>query len=599
MKSNRIVSLFGLTAATSMVLAACASPTPTPAPAKPAEPAKPAAPAAPAGKRGSGGAFRILYWQAPTILNPHLANGTKDYDASRLIYEPLAAIAPDGNPSPVLAAEIPTVANGGIAADLKSLTWKLKKGVKWHDGSDFTADDVVFTWEYCSNKDTGCSNAGRFQGVTKVTAVDANTVKVEYDAPQAYMYRTFTGSNGMILSKKHMGSCIGANASKDAECQKKNTTAPVGTGPYKLKEFKSGDQATYEVNTSYHVADQPFFKEVLFKGGGDATSAARAVFQTGDTDYAWNLQVEAAVLQQLQQGGKGDLKASTGGNVERIMFQPFDIDPSRGEDRGEAGKPHPFFGDANIRKAFSIVIDRKTMAETLYGPAGDPTCEIITWQPYIAPDQLHGGRNKCATPDFDTANKILDDAGWKKGADGIRAKDGKKMKVSFSTSVNPLRQKEQALMKDAWTKLGVEVDLKAIDAAVFFSTDAGSPDTIGKFWYDIQMYTNGSGVPDAGDYICEWETEDISNKANGWRKPNNIRYSNKDFDAICKELKSTTDPAKNKELVLKANDLILYKDYAVSPLIARKSVSGIAKGVNGVNMSPWDSEMWNIATWTK
>jgi peptide/nickel transport system substrate-binding protein len=616
MKKNNLYTLLGMTAVTSLVLAACASPTPTPAPAKPAEPAKPAAPAAttapaqpaqpaqpaapaaPAGKRGSGGSLRILYWQAATILNPHLANGTKDFDASRLMYEPLAAIALDGNPVPVLAAEVPTKQNGGISADSKSMTWKLKKGVKWHDGSDFTADDVVFTWEYCSNKETGCSTAGRYNGITKVSAVDPTTIKIEFDSPQTYFYKAFVGSNGLIVSRKQFGKCIGANASKDADCQKSNN-APNGTGPFKLKEFKSGDQVTYEANMSYHVADQPFFKEVLFKGGGDATSAARAVFQTGDTDYAWNLQVEAAVLQQLQQGGKGDLKTVTGPNVERIMFQPTDISPEAGDKRGELGTKHPFFSDKNVRKAFSIVIDRKTMAETLYGPAGDPTCELLTWEPYLKADQLHGGRNKCDKPDFDTANKLLDDAGWKKGADGMRAKDGKKMKVSISTSVNPLRQKEQALMKDAWNKLGVEVDLKAIDAGVFFSTDAGSPDTIGKFWYDIQMYTNGSGVPDATDYLCDFESKEISQKANGWRTPNNVRYDSKEYDAMCKELETTVDPAKAKELALKMNDVLVAQDWVVSPLVARKSVSGVTKALKNAGPNPWDSEMWNIASWVK
>ncbi len=499
---------------------------------------------------------------------------------------------------PSLAAEIPTKSNGGIAADGKSVTWKLKKGVKWHDGSDFTADDVVFTYEYCSKKETGCSTAGRLSGITKATAVDANTVKLEYNDPQSYFYKAFVGTNGHILPRKYFGKCIGEASSKDADCQKMNNN-PIGTGPYKVKEFKSGDQVTYEANMNYHVPDQPFFKDVIFKGGGDATSAARAVFQTGDTDYAWNLQVEAAVLAQLQQGGKGDLKTATGPNVERIMFQPNDISPELGDMRGEMGKPHPFFSDKNVRKAFSIVIDRKTMAETLYGPAGDPTCEFLTWEPYLKSDQLHGGRNKCATPDFDTANKLLDDAGWKKGTDGIRAKDGKKMKVSFSTSVNPLRQKEQALMKDAWNKLGVEVDLKAVDAAVFFSTDAGSPDTIGKFWYDIQMYTNGSGVPDATDYLCDYHSKEISAKANGWRSANQIRYNSKEYDGLCDQLKTTLDAAKANEIALKMNDMLVAQDYVVSPLVARKTVSGVAKGLKNAGPNPWDSEMWNIATWVK
>ncbi len=603
--------IFALGAAGALLLAACATPTPAPqpttAPAAPAPAATtaPAAPAAtkapapaPAGKRGSGGTLRILYWQAPTILNSYLASGTKDYDAARLIHEPLAAVAPDGSIVPVLAVETPTLANGGVAKDLKSITWKIKPGVKWHDGTDLTADDFKFSYDYCSDKLTGCSNISRFTPIESLEILSPLSIKINFKAATPFPWQAFVGSNGYVLQKKQYGGCIGEKASKDADCQKANN-APVGTGPFKLREFKSGDTVSYDFNPNYHVADQPFFKEVIFKGGGDAPSAARAVFQTGDTDYAWNLQVEAAVLAQLQQGGKGDLKTSIGPNVERIMFQPTDISPEAGDKRGELGTTHPFFSDVNVRKAFSIVIDRKTMAEQLYGPAGDPTCELLTWAVYLPADKIYGGRNDCTKPDYDTANKLLDDAGWKKGADGMREKGGKKMKVIFSTSVNALRQKEQALMKDAWTRLGVDVELKAVDAGVFFGAGPSSGDNIAKFWTDIQMYTNGSGLPDATSYMCGFASEFIPQKANNWGGDNNIRYKSDAYDKLCNEMKAETDPAKAKELALKMNDQIVAKDYAVSPLIARKSVSGIAKDLKGVNMGSWDSEMWNIATWTK
>lgn len=609
MKNNRLVSLFGLTAATSLVLAACA-PAATPAPAKPAEAAKPAAlaapaattapaaPAAPASKRGSGGTLRILYWQAPTILNSYLASGTKDYDASRLIHEPLAAVSTDGTVVPVLAAEIPTEANGGLSKDKMSITWKIKPGVKWHDGTDLTADDLDFSYKYCIDKATGCTNVSRFTPIDKLEIVNPLTIKITFKAATSYPYQAFVGSNGYVLQKKQFANCIGEKASKDADCQKANN-APIGTGPYKLRDFKSGDVVTYDVNPNYHVADKPFFKEVIFKGGGDAPSAARAVFQTGDTDYAWNLQVEAAVLAELQKGGKGELKTNPSPSVERIMYQPTDISPEAGDKRGEMGTQHPFFGDVNVRKAFSIVIDRKTMAESLYGPAGGATCEIITWAPYIAPDQLHGGRNNCVKPDFDQANKLLDDAGWKKGADGIREKGGKKMKVIFQTSVNALRQKEQAMLKDAWTKLGVDVELKAVDAGVYFGAGPSSNDNIAKFFADIQMYTNGAGIPDATSYLCSFASDSIPQKANNWGGDNNIRYKSAEYDKMCEQLKAETDPAKAKDLAMKMNDQLVAKDYVISPLVARGTVSGIAKDLKGIKLTSWDSEMWNIADWSK
>src|SRR5215468_511862 len=112
-------------------------------------------------KAGGGGALMTLYWQAPTLLNPHFAVGTKDQDASRIFYEPLAGWDPDANLVPILAAEIPEIENGGVAADGMSVTWKLKKGVQWHDGKPFTADDVVFNWEYAADPATAAASVNR------------------------------------------------------------------------------------------------------------------------------------------------------------------------------------------------------------------------------------------------------------------------------------------------------------------------------------------------------------------------------------------------------------------------------------------------------
>jgi peptide/nickel transport system substrate-binding protein len=574
-----------------------AAPTAAPAAAEPTAATAAEATAAPAaaGGRGAGGTLRILYWQAPTILNNHLGQGTKDQDASRLIIEPLAATGVDGKPIPVLAEEIPTVENGGVSKDLKTVTWKLKKGVKWSDGSDFTADDVVFTYTYCADEKTACSTSTRFEGADKVEAVDPQTVKITWKEPNPNPYQMFVSGNGSILQKKQFENCIGEKASTDSACQTANN-APIGTGPYKLREFKPGDQVTYDVNENYRDADKPFFKEVIFKGGGDATSAARAVFQTGDTDYAWNLQVEAPVIKQLQEGGKGDLVTVAGSSVERILINRTNPDPALGDKRSEVSEPHPFLSDLKVRQALAMAIDRKAAAD-LYPPGASPTCEIITTQPYIDPSTIYGGRHKCE-PDIEGAKKLLDEAGWVPGADGIRAKGGVQMKIIYSTTVNPLRQKEQALVKAAWDQLGVSTELKSTDAGVYFSSDAGNPDTVSHFFTDVAMYTNNYEQPDPTSYLCGWATDQIAAKANNWLLANTERFSNKDFDKLCEQLRTETDEAKRKDIVLKMNDIIV-EDVVNIPLVARPQVtSGINKNLKGVVPNPWDSEMWNVADWT-
>ncbi|MGY4415369.1 ABC-type transport system substrate-binding protein [Bradyrhizobium sp. LB7.1] len=233
-------------------------------------------------KAGGGGPLKILLWQAPTLLNPHFALGTKDQIASRVFFEPLAGWDKDGNLFPCLAAEAPSKQNGGLSPDGLSVTWKLKQGVRWHDGKPFTADDVVFTWQYASDLATAAYTTGSYKDIT-VEKIDDHTVKVIFKSPTPFWADPFVGSVGPILPKHHFGDYAGAK-SREAPGNLK----PVGTGPYKFVEFKPGDLIRAERNPDYHVKNQPHFDTLEIKGGGDAVSAARAVLQTGEYDYAWN-----------------------------------------------------------------------------------------------------------------------------------------------------------------------------------------------------------------------------------------------------------------------------------------------------------------------
>ena len=157
-------------------LSACDSePTPTAAPTT--EPTQ--APAPPVEKT-----LTLLYWQAPSVPGSYLSAGAKDVDAGAITLDPLAKYDPDGNLAPALAAEIPTLENGGFSRDLTSITWKLKEGLKWSDGSDVSAEDVVFTWRYCVNEETGCTSESSFDGIASVEALDSLTVKITFEAPR-------------------------------------------------------------------------------------------------------------------------------------------------------------------------------------------------------------------------------------------------------------------------------------------------------------------------------------------------------------------------------------------------------------------------------
>ena len=536
--------------------------------------------------------LKILYWQAPTILNTQLEQGTKDLDAASLILEPLAWIGPDGKPVAALAADIPTIDNGGISKDQKSVTWKLKQGVKWSDGTPLTADDVIFTYQYVADPKTASTHKNITDGVDKVEATDPNTVVVTYKEPNPYPYQLYTSFAGSIIQKKQFQDYIGEK-SKDAP----GNLAPIGTGPYKVVDFKPGDVVTYAINENFRDPNKPYFKDVQIKGGGDATSAARAVFQTGEVDYAWNLQVEAQVLNGLQQGGKATLQTAPSSSVERLLIN-F-ADPNKEEDgaKAEPTSKHPFFSDLSVRKAFAMAVDRKSIGAQLYGPAGDSTCNIFP-SPADIVSKNTDSMDVCKY-DIDAANKLLDEAGWTKGSDGIRQKDGVRMHVVYQTTVNPLRQKEQDIVKAGWEKIGVEVELKAVDAGVFFSSDAGNPDTAAHFYTDVEMFTNSSSTPDYTQYVSLWTTDEITSKANQWHGNNYHRWSNSDYDAIYQQLRTETDAAKRRDLIIKANDLLV-SQVVVIPLVARtKPTDAISKAIQGFIPNAWDSDLWQIADWVK
>jgi len=297
-------------------------------------------------RAGGGGPLKLLFWQAPTLLNPHFAIGTKDQEACRVFYEPLAGWDADGNLVPVLAAEIPTVDNGGLAADGTSVTWRLKQGVKWHDGEPFTADDVVFTWQYVTDPETSAVFIASYKDVKTAEKIDDYTVRLVFSQPTPLWTSVFVSSSGMIIPKHLFGDYVGPR-SRDAP----NNLKPVGTGAYLFVDFKPGDTLQGKINPNYHVANRPHFDTVEIKGGGDAVSAARAVLQTGEYDYAWNLLVEDEILLKLEKGGQGRVEIVPTGSLEFILLNATDPGVEMDGERSSVKTRHPLFSAPAVREA--------------------------------------------------------------------------------------------------------------------------------------------------------------------------------------------------------------------------------------------------------
>jgi peptide/nickel transport system substrate-binding protein len=571
-----------------------AAPAATTAPAEAAKPAPAATQAAPAAatKAGAGGSLKMLLWQGPTILNPHIATGTKDSIAARCCLEPLLTVGLEGKFEPVLAAEVPSKENNGLSADGKSVTYQLKKDVKWADGAPFTADDVAFTFEFIKTPESSATSVGTYDSVDKVEAVDPLTVRITFKEPTGGWYQPFVGFNGMILPKHIMKDFVGAR-SREAPL---NTKA-LGTGPYMVEDFKPGDLVIYKPNPNYRDAGKIAFSQIEMKGGGDAPSAARAVFQTGEYDYSWNLQVEWQVLEDIMKGGKGDLVTNGGSGVEQIWVNFADPNTEVDGERGHPSTRHPFLTDIKVREAMALAIDRETIAKQLYGESGEATPNVLT-----TPDTL-ASKNTKFEFNIDKANKVLDDAGYRRGGDGIRVSpQGVRLKVLFVTSINSLRQKEQAIVKDGWQKIGIETELKSVDANIYFGGSPDNPDTLNRFQSDVQMFTSTFDSPAPVGYMNRFYTKDKARnwaqKSNNWSGRNFVKWESAEYDQLFDQALVETDIEKAAQMWQKLNDLAV-NNYVSIPLINRKFAEGKAKSLQGVAPRPFDVVSWNIADWKK
>ncbi len=536
-------------------------------------------------RRGGGGVLKMLWWQGPTLLNPHFAVGTKDQDGSRVFYEPLAAWDADGNLVPMLAAEIPSLQNGGLSRDGQSVVWKLKRDVKWHDGVPFTADDLVFNWEYAADPATAAVTIGSYKDV-KAFKIDSHTVRVEFQKPTPFWADPFVGVRGLLIPK-HLFEPFKGAKSRDAPTNLK----PVGTGPYKFVDFKPGDMVRGTINTGYHEPNRPYFDAIEMKGGGDAVSAARAVIQTGEFDFAWNMQVEDEILKRLETNGKGRITIAPGGAVEHIQLNTVDPWTEVEGERAHAKTRHPLLAEPAVRDALNMLVDRGSIQEHIYGRTGVATRNFLNNPPRYRSPSTQWEFN------IDKANQVLEAAGWKRGSDGVRAKDGKKLKFVFQTSINAPRQKAQAIIKQACQKAGIDLELKSITASVYFSSDVGNPDTFTKFFCDIQMYNTTMTQPDPELFMNQFVSWELSTKENKWQGRNVTRWRNDEYDKAYRAQESELDPVKRAALFIRMNDLLV-EHRVVIPLVNRPQVSAISNRLHAPQ-SGWDNNTWLLKDWYK
>ncbi len=546
--------------------------------------------------RGQDGNLKLLQWQAPTHLMAHRATGTKDFMAADMIQEPLMRYAEDGSLIAYLITEVPSVENGLLSEDLGTVTFKLQEGILWSDGEPFTANDVAFTWKWITDTNNASVTYDLWSTIEDIVVEDDLTAVVTFTQPSAAWFDPFTGGNNGHILPAHVWN----DDPTDAEVSDAFQLAPIGTGPYKIESFEPNDNAQYVINENYRFENKPAFATIELKGGGDAAAAARSVLQTGEYDYAWNLQVEPAIIEaMITDESPGQYVVKPGTSLERIHFNFSDPNTEVNGQRSEKNTPHPWLTDADVREALNCAIDRELIALEFYGPGQPTTANVLN------------GLEAFASPntswEFNTekANQILDDAGWV--LDGnVRSKDGVSLEGNFATSVNAVRQKTQSVVKANLEAIGVVITLEQIDAGIYFDSAAGNDQNISHMYWDMNMYTNNStsSIPIA--YMSDWyagpDGRNIAQAENEWTGGNRQRWVNAEYDAAFEALQEATSLEEASELLIQMNDLII-NDRALVPLVNRAAdayaISNTLYEENVALGVGFEYNYWNIANWSR
>jgi len=538
--------------------------------------------------RGDSGELRILWWQAPTVLNPHLGA-----DAGyQFVMEPMLRYFPDSTIQPTMLAETPSVENGSLAEDLSSVTLKIRPDLLWSDGEPVTANDIVFTWQWILEPGNAATSYEQWKVIDNIEVIDDLTAKVTYTAPAVNWFDPFTGNSTGALLPAHAFGDDPTNRNDEFQ------TNPIGTGPYVLESFSPNDQGTYVINESYREPDKPYFSRILVKGGGDAVAAGRAVLQTGDFDFAWNVQAAPDVIQNLRDtGSNGELLMTTGTTVEALYFNFSDPDTEVDGQRSEKNTPHPILSDKAVRDAVNLSINRALIGREFYGDESLATPNILTGLDFFE------SPNTSWEFDLEKAAQALEDGGWVLDGD-VRKKDDVELSLDLVASVNAVRQQTQAVIKQDLESIGFKIDIPQVDSTVFFDTTPGNDQNLNHFFFDMGIWSQEPNTLIPVVWMSNWyageDGSNIAQEANGWQTTNVQRWQNADYDQLFNDLRVATTTEDAQKLLIAMNDLLI-EERVMVPIVLRAFFTGISNRLQKENLAfegSFVGYFWNIENWT-
>lgn len=521
------------------------------------------------GTQDAGGAVRHNAWTQPHVLrygdvsdiptlNPHLYAGFTVNFLSEMVMAYLVKYDHDNKPVPELITEIPTLENGGISNDGLTITYHLRKEVKWSDGRPFDADDVVFSFNVVNNPKNNEISRDGFDLITKIDEPDKYTVVLHLKKRYSPFVATFfgtAGANPCILPKHILGNLPDINHAP-------YNSLPVGIGPFKVVEWQRGDHVLLEANPLY-FRGRPKLDKVIFKIVPDSNTLL-TLLQTGQVDL-WPL-LGTGFYQRARA-----LKGITVIHHAGFGFTHIDFNVT-----------HPVVAEQAVRHALRLATNRQEIRDKVGHGLG------ILQEGVESPSNAVGYDPALPFEKFSIAkaNAILDAAGWVRGADGIRAKNGVRLSLSFaSTAGTPDTDTRIELMRASWQQVGAELVRKDYPPSLLFAQaqDGGILDT-GK--YDAATFSwYTSAVPDLSNlYECD-------------QKPpageNSLFWCDAATDRALQAFKATYDPAQQKK-----DDAIvqerIYQEVPSFVLYIAEDVYGFnsdLKGYNPNSVSPFDNMM--------
>ncbi|HVX28992.1 MAG TPA: peptide ABC transporter substrate-binding protein, partial [Nitrolancea sp.] len=523
----------------------------------------------------SGGMLNYLLYEDPDSLNPLIGQTSIAVQVSTAILEPLAETLPDGSWSPRLAAEIPTQDNGGISADLKTVTWKLRPNVLWHDGQPFTSDDVKFTWEAATNTAGGSAVASTYEKIAGIETPDDLTVVVTYNEFNV----AFVDQFPWILPRHATGDV--ANM-KDWKFNR----APVGTGPFKFQEWQAADHVTTVKNDKYWQEGKPYLDGINF-----------LVVPSEESRVARMLQGDAQVMlwpgddtdAQFEKSDKAKIRSAPGIWVLQVHFnlsKPFDNDPG-------PTPPHPILGDIRVRQAIAMGIDRERITkQVLTNVASIDSVLDVGWiKAKVKPFEY----------DPEGAKKLLEEAGWvdnggTRVAKGAKyAPDGTKLELAMNgyTSFKPIELGELAIQEDLG-KLGFKITTQNQDFAIIFGTWADkAPRLLGDF--DTLFYDSGFFIEPQDSIRARFHPSQVPSAENP-SGANIYRWVREDVGKWIDEAGATPDREKRRAAYQKVAEA-MREDIPNLPVAQFGEGSAYATNMHGFAVSTWEYSTWDAMNW--